>query len=156
MERRCIRCGAPLRGRADRKFCSDACRTDYHNELRRQDEKALREVNRILAANWKILSAQLRQGRTRLPSAELAAQQFNFGVYTATQWRFPHRLYWCYNCIYWISRRGIVRIAESVCRNNAYLYTPNPNDHARDTTQSAADAVPASLRGSGLSGNPRR
>ncbi|MBQ5435932.1 MAG: DUF2116 family Zn-ribbon domain-containing protein, partial [Bacteroidales bacterium] len=55
MERRCIRCGAPLRGRADRKFCSDACRTDYHNELRRQDEKALREVNRILAANWKIL-----------------------------------------------------------------------------------------------------
>ncbi|MBO4537228.1 MAG: DUF2116 family Zn-ribbon domain-containing protein [Bacteroidales bacterium] len=156
MERRCIRCGAPLRGRADRKFCSDACRTDYHNERRRQEEKALREVNRILASNWKILSAQIRQGRTRLPGAELAALQFNFGVYTATQWRFPRRLYWCYNCTWCITRRGIVRIGESVCRNNAYLYTPNSSDYASDPTQSAPDAVPASLRRTGLPGHLRR
>lgn len=122
MERLCIRCGAPLHGRSDKKFCCDDCRTDYHNELRREREKQLREVNRILAGNWKILSGYLREGRTRLPNTELSARNFNFSIYTASQRRFPAgRIYWCYNCSWRISRSGIVHLGEGVCRNNAYL-----------------------------------
>ena len=122
MERHCIRCGETVHGRSDKKFCSDACRTDYHNEQRRQQEKQLREVNRILAGNWKILSGLIRQGRLQLSDAELSARNFNFGIYTASQRRFPAgRVYWCYNCSYRISRKGIVHLGEGVCRNNVYL-----------------------------------
>lgn len=111
MKRTCLRCGAPLQGRIDKKFCSDDCRTDYHNEQRRKWERELRTVNRILAANWKILTRNLRLGRSVLPVEELAAQQFNFTVYTASRRRFPgRRTYWCYNCTYQVSRSGIVRI----------------------------------------------
>ena len=122
MTRTCQRCGAPLHGRIDQKFCCDACRIDHHNEQRRLREKELRAVNRILSGNWRILSESIRSGKTRTSVAELAARNFNFQLYTATRRRFPgKRTYWCYNCEYSISRSGIVRIGESVCRNNAYL-----------------------------------
>jgi len=122
MERCCIHCGKPLRGRSDKKFCDDDCRTDYHNEQRRAREKKMREVNHILSNNWKVLSALLREGQVEVPARELAARNFNFHIYTASQWRFPgRRTYWCYNCAYSVSRSGIVRIRESACQNNAYL-----------------------------------
>ena len=132
MTRTCQRCGAPLHGRIDQKFCCDACRIDHHNEQRRLREKELRAVNRILSGNWRILSESIRSGKTRTSVAELAARNFNFQLYTATRRRVPgRRTYWCYNCEYSISRFGIVRIGESVCRNNAYLgrmkeNRPNP------------------------------
>ncbi|MBR5019128.1 MAG: DUF2116 family Zn-ribbon domain-containing protein [Bacteroidales bacterium] len=122
MERHCLRCGAPFHGRIDKKFCSDDCRADYHNDRRRAREKELRAVNRILSSNWRILMQQQRLGRHAVPVAELAAHNFNFEIYTATRRRFPgRRIYWCYNFAYQISRRGIVHISVGDCRNNAYL-----------------------------------
>ena len=73
MTRTCQRCGAPLHGRIDQKFCCDACRIDHHNEQRRLREKELRAVNRILSGNWRILSESIRSGKTRTSVAELAA-----------------------------------------------------------------------------------
>ena len=111
MERVCIRCGTPLQGRADKKFCCDDCRTDYHNGLRRQREKGQREINRILSNNWKILSARLRNGERRVSVAELAAHDFNFEIYTTSRKKFPGmRIYGCYNLAYRISLSGIVHI----------------------------------------------
>ena len=122
MERKCIRCGRPYQGRSDKKFCCDDCRTDYHNQLRREREQGLRAVNHILASNWKILTAQLRAGRHKIPVTELAGLNFNFEVYTnARRWLPGRRTYWCYNCAYRVSRSGTVRIWESGCQNNAYL-----------------------------------
>lgn len=120
MERHCIRCGAPFHGRSDKKFCSDDCRSDYHNDRRRARDKELRTVNRILSSNWRILMQQLRLGRQDVPREELAARNFNFEVYTATRRYFPgRRIYWCYNFAYQISRTGIVHITVGDCRNNA-------------------------------------
>ena len=111
MERRCLRCGAPYQGRIDKKFCCDDCRTDYHNNRRREREKELREINRILSGNWRILSDSLRNGRDRLPAAELAARNFNFRIFTAVEQPFPgRRTFWCYNFSYRIRRSGIVHI----------------------------------------------
>lgn len=122
MERTCIRCGQPYRGRSDKKFCCDDCRTEYHNHLRRERERGLRAVNRILASNWKILSAQLRAGHCRLPVEELAGLNFNFEVYTGCRRQLPgRRTFWCYNCAYRVSRSGIVHIWETPVENNAYL-----------------------------------
>lgn len=122
MERRCPQCGATLHGRIDKKFCSDGCRSDYHNERRREQEKELRRVNQILAANWRLLTRQLQSGQTEVPAAELAARNFNFDLYTASRRQFPgQRIYWCYNCSYRITRSGIVHICRSGYKNNAYI-----------------------------------
>lgn len=111
MERRCLRCGKPIQGRIDKKFCCDDCRTDFHNDIRRQREKRLREVNAILSHNWKILSSRLREGRNRVSVSELAALDFNFDIYTTSIKRFPgRRIYGCYNLAYRISRTGFVHI----------------------------------------------
>ena len=111
MERKCLRCGAPIQGRVDKKFCCDDCRTDYHNGLRRLREKGLREVNGILSHNWKILSSELREGRRRISVAELASRDFNFDIFTTSRKVFPGwRIYACYNLGYRISHTGFVHI----------------------------------------------
>ncbi len=111
MERHCIRCGKPICGRADKKFCGDDCRSDYHNEIRRREEKQLRKVNCILSNNWRILAASMREGRSTLSVSELSARDFNFGLFTASSRRFPgKRYFWCYNYAYRISRSGKVHI----------------------------------------------
>lgn len=119
MARLCPQCGASFQGRSDKRFCSDSCRCDFHNQQRRAQEKELRTVNRILAANWRLLLQQLRLGRPDIPAAELAAHDFNFAVYTASRRRFPGpRTYWCYDCAYTVDRAGIVHISCSGYRNN--------------------------------------
>ena len=111
MEKLCKRCGSPLHGRADKIFCCDDCRTDYHNGLRRQREKRLREINHILSHNWQVLSARLRAGKRRVRVEELAASDFNFEIYTTSRKKFPGmRIYCCYNLAYRISPTGIVHI----------------------------------------------
>lgn len=111
MERKCLQCGAPLKGRIDKKFCCDDCRTDYHNNIRRQREQGLREINSILSHNWAILSARLKEGRRKVSVAELSACNFNFEIYTNSRKAFPgRRIYGCYNLAYRVSLSGIVHI----------------------------------------------
>ena len=74
MARQCPQCGAPFHGRSDKRFCSDGCRSDFHNERRRAEEKELRSVNRILSANWRLLTRLLRDGQRDIPAGELAAR----------------------------------------------------------------------------------
>lgn len=111
MEQVCKRCGAALHGRTDKVFCCDECRNDWHNERRRVREKELRKVNRILACNWRILSRKVHSGKRMVRREELAAENFNFGVYTQMRRKFPGvRIYSCYNLSYRISMTGRVHI----------------------------------------------
>ncbi|MCB0707020.1 MAG: hypothetical protein KDC34_17010 [Saprospiraceae bacterium] len=53
--RTCRCCEKDLRGRADQKFCSAHCRSNYHNKENRKRLNLVREVNRELLKNRKIL-----------------------------------------------------------------------------------------------------
>lgn len=50
----CRYCKKNLRGRADKKFCDDSCRTMYHNQGYTQPLH-VREINYILMRNRKII-----------------------------------------------------------------------------------------------------
>lgn len=50
----CRNCGKTLRGRADKKFCDDSCRTMFHNQGYTQPLH-VREINYILMRNRKII-----------------------------------------------------------------------------------------------------
>ena len=51
----CLECDFPIKGRSDKKFCSDSCRSAHHNQLRGPAENHIRKTNIILRKNRKIL-----------------------------------------------------------------------------------------------------
>lgn len=105
-------CGELVTGRIDKKFCSDACRSEYHNIRRREKQKALRKLNNILASNHGILEGMMCEGRSTVDSSELSSRGFNFGVCTASRHRLAHTVRYCYNYSYYQTRDGMVHISR--------------------------------------------
>ena len=83
-QRRCLSCGEPLYGRADKKFCSDACRNSYHYEQKQKQNLSdiVRKVNATLAHNYKILTLLNDRGKTFVTRKQLIAAGFDFKVFT--------------------------------------------------------------------------
>lgn len=60
----CRQCGETLKGRRDKKFCDDQCRSQFNNLANSENSAAMRGINSILKRNRKILSLFL-QNNTR-------------------------------------------------------------------------------------------
>jgi len=85
MEKRyCLECGEPLRGRADQKFCSDVCRTAYHNKQHAEKNTVIRHVNSILRKNRNILEKLNPEGKAKVTKDKLIAEGFNLSYFTNT------------------------------------------------------------------------
>ncbi len=82
MERKCMDCGEPLVGRADKKFCDDACRANYNNRRNSGESGYLRKVNNILKRNRKILEMFSPEGRGTVKWQTLVNEGFNFNYIT--------------------------------------------------------------------------
>src|SRR3546814_11771683 len=82
MERKCQECGEPVAGRSDKKFCSDQCRTSYHNRVNSSANQLLRQINRILKRNRRILVALNDTGKTIVPVQRLLERGFDFRYFT--------------------------------------------------------------------------
>jgi predicted nucleic acid-binding Zn ribbon protein len=83
MERHCPDCGILVSGRKDRKFCSDACRTNYHNLRHRDKLPLVRKVNTILLRNRNILEFFYKQGKLIITRDELEASGYILFWHTA-------------------------------------------------------------------------
>jgi hypothetical protein len=84
MKKECIECGEPFSGRADAKFCSDQCRSNYHNRQGSDQSGYVRKVNAILRKNRKILNELNPDGKTRVNKTDLTRQGFDFAFITNT------------------------------------------------------------------------
>lgn len=82
MERECLDCRSPLRGRADKKFCDDQCRSNYNNRLRVGSASALRPVNAILRKNHSILTRLCTGNKMKLKKDDLLRCGFNLTYHT--------------------------------------------------------------------------
>ena len=84
LRKTCLECGDKIIGRADKKFCSDACRISYNNKLNSDETNYVRNVNNILRKNRRILLALNPEGKSRVSRDKLKTKGFDFGYYTST------------------------------------------------------------------------
>lgn len=84
MKRRCMECEEMFTGRSDAKFCSDHCRSSYHNQHEGAQLSCVRQVNNILRKNRKILAELNPEGKARVNRTELLRYGFNFSYFTNT------------------------------------------------------------------------
>ncbi|MGA1978369.1 MAG: hypothetical protein ABSG89_11010 [Bacteroidales bacterium] len=82
MERKCLDCGDVIRGRTDKKFCSDQCRNNYNNRLNRDTSNFVRNVHALLRKNRRILADLVNDGKTRIHKDALFALGYNFNFFT--------------------------------------------------------------------------
>ncbi len=96
-EKYCLLCKEKLEGRRDKKFCSDYCRTEYHNRRNRELAEPVRRINAILKSNRRIL-AELNPVRKTVVSRQiLKAKGFNFRYFTSIyNTKNGNRYYMCY------------------------------------------------------------
>lgn len=83
MDRKCLECGTVIRGRIDKKFCSDYCRNAYNNKLNKDSKNLVRNINNRLRKNYRILdSFELKEGKTRTSKTRLLDKGFDFEYIT--------------------------------------------------------------------------
>ncbi len=97
MDKKCLECGEPFEGRSDKKFCSDQCRTTYYNRQNADSTNYMRNVNRILRKNRKILSDLNPHGKSKVGKTKLLDQGFNFNYFTNVYKTKTGKIYYfCY------------------------------------------------------------
>jgi predicted nucleic acid-binding Zn ribbon protein len=82
VEKKCLDCGDTLKGRTDKKFCSDQCRNNYNNKLNRDSNNFVRNVHGLLRKNRRILSDLFSEGRVKVHKDALFALGYNFSFFT--------------------------------------------------------------------------
>jgi predicted nucleic acid-binding Zn ribbon protein len=82
-EKVCLECGDKIKGRADKKFCSDQCRISYNNKLNSDETNYVRNVNNILRKNRRILAELNTTGKTRVNRDKLNEKGFDFSYFTS-------------------------------------------------------------------------
>ncbi len=84
MKKECIECADLFSGRADAKFCSDHCRSNYHNKHNLGRSEFVRKVNMKLKKNWKILNELNPDGKRNISKSDLTSLGFDFSYFTNT------------------------------------------------------------------------
>ncbi len=84
MKAKCLNCGEEFVGRSDKKFCCDQCRNTYNNQIKRQHEMLIININKILRKNRKILKQFNPEGKTVIRKKHLVNLGFNFNYHTHT------------------------------------------------------------------------
>lgn len=79
----CLECGEAVKGRIDKKFCSDYCRNSYNNKVNKDSKNLIRNINNRLRKNYKILSELNHSGKTKVTRTKLYDKGFDFQLFTS-------------------------------------------------------------------------
>lgn len=82
-EKNCLECGIPIKGRIDKKFCSDYCRNTYNNKVDKGSKNMIRNVNNRLRRNYKTLTQLNTSGKTKITRVKLLSSNFDFNTFTS-------------------------------------------------------------------------
>ena len=109
----CLECGAIFYGRANRKFCCDACKNKYHNRHFQDIRNRKLRVRSVLEKNYKILSGLLHENRLSVDFAELSLLGYNPEFVTTFHKTAGRTQCSCYDIMFMISAERIYNIHRS-------------------------------------------
>jgi hypothetical protein len=81
-ERRCPECNETIKGRIDKKFCSDMCRNSFNNKINSDTNNYVRNINNSLRKNRRILEETLQGEKATVSKQKLIDKGFNFNFQT--------------------------------------------------------------------------
>lgn len=120
-ERKCLECHLPLKGRSDKRFCSDQCRSTFHNRCNQEENQTFQDINRILKTNRKILLRLCPAGVREVPLKQLREMGFSFEYLTHIKIKSGKKILYCYDQGY--STKGrIAVIYSSGCLPSSSMY----------------------------------
>lgn len=94
----CLECAEPIRGRSDKKFCSDYCRNTYNNKINKESRNLVRNINNRLRKNYKILCELNPTGKTKISKMKLLDKNFDFQHFTSIYTTKKGTIYYfCYD-----------------------------------------------------------
>jgi predicted nucleic acid-binding Zn ribbon protein len=97
VEKKCLDCGDTIRGRCDKKFCSDQCRNNYNNRLNRDSNNFVRNVHGLLRKNRRILADLYNNGKLKVHKDVLFALGYNFSFFThIIETSKGHKFHFCF------------------------------------------------------------
>lgn len=112
-KRLCKYCKTPIRGRSDKRFCSDYCRNMYHNENNRDISNYMRRVNNILRKNRRILAEFNPNGKSKIKQSQLMEAGYNFAYHTNVySTKKGGTYYFCYDQGYIELEEGWLALVE--------------------------------------------
>lgn len=94
----CLQCGKKLTGRLDKKFCDDQCRSTYNNQNKRDDQKYIQEVNRLIRKNRRILKSLCPIGKATVRKEVLDTMQYDYRYFSSIYKSGSNQVYYiCYD-----------------------------------------------------------
>ena len=110
---RCLHCGDHIEyGRTDRKYCSDECRFNHHNDSVRTSRSFRRRVLSQLSSNYEILEKLYMSGSLSFNLMDVVAMGFAPGVMTSHLRVGRHDEYNCFDIKYRMSSTRIYSISK--------------------------------------------
>jgi hypothetical protein len=80
----CMTCGRLIKGRSDKKFCDDYCRSSFNNRLNSDASPCIKNINNILRKNRRILEELIPDETAKTTREQLIEKGFNFQYLTNT------------------------------------------------------------------------
>lgn len=96
--RRCLYCNEILKGRSDKRFCNDNCRSNYHNQNQNTQEHYIKTVNKQLRTNRSALKKACPWGKATVRKKFLKQMGLDFKHITHT-WKsqYGNLYFFCYD-----------------------------------------------------------
>ena len=82
-QRICLHCGDPLKGRIDKKFCNEACRSAFHYYQNQEKEESIfKTIDKQLRTNRRILKEFNKARKATVRKEMLLEEGFNPRYFT--------------------------------------------------------------------------
>ncbi len=82
MTSNCLVCDSPMIGRKDKRFCTDSCRSIYHQEQKKSEPELIKKINLKLRNNRRILLTLNPDGKKTVSRELLNSSGFDFKYIT--------------------------------------------------------------------------
>lgn len=111
--RTCIECSIRIYGRSDKKYCSDSCRSAFNNRFNHSDVRLIRQINKRLLRNRRILRHLMHLDALQISRTELIDIGFNFRYHTHIRKNTEGRLLkFCYDYGYTDIDKDMISLIE--------------------------------------------